>query len=189
MKMRWRAVGALALAVALAAGARASSSNPPDFYPGMKGMASCLACHDTYGSFGGPGHAAIEGLPAVYVPEQVYTVSVKVKQPGAKSFGFQLYAVDQQGRQAGRIQSDDIKQDVRKARGVTFLKSSFHGVEAQDEQTWSFQWKAPADPSVRVGFYSEAVAADGHDEVLNDHVYRMEAVVEAAPPQDPAAAE
>lgn len=179
---RFSAALAAAVLVSLAGSGQAASSNPPDFYPGMQGMASCLSCHDTYGQFGGPGEASLGGIPEHYVPGQVYTMQVKVAQAGSKRFGFQLYAVDQDGQQAGTILTDDVAQDVRQARGVTFLKHSYYGSHANDQQTWTFQWKAPEDPDVRVGFYGEAVAADGHEEVLNDHVYRIEAVVEAGAP-------
>ena len=179
---RLSAALAAAVSLTLLGVAEAASSNPPDYYPGQQGMASCLACHDTYGQFGGPGEATLGGLPEHFVPGEVYTMQVKVAQAGAKSFGFQMYAVDQDGQQAGTILTDDLTQDVRQARGVTFLKHSFHGSHADDQQTWTFQWKAPEDPEVRVGFYGEAVAADGHDEVKNDHVYRIEAVLEAGAP-------
>jgi len=155
----------------------------------MAGMASCLACHDSYGSFGGPGEASLSGLPAAYVPDQVYTVTVKVAQAGSKSFGFQTYAVDENGQQAGTILTDSLDQDVRRARGVTFVKQSYHGSHAEGSKAWTFQWKAPSTPGARVGFYGEAVAADGHDEVKNDHVYRFEAVVEPGGSPDAAAAE
>ncbi len=169
-----------ALWTMVAGAAQASSSNPPDFYPGMAGMASCMTCHDSYSSFGGPGQATIEGLPAGFDPGAVYTVTVKVKQAGAKKFGFSLYAVDQSAQQAGRILSNDTKQDVRVAKGVSFVKSSFQSVDADGEQSWTFRWRAPEDPNARVGFYGEAVAADGHGSVLDDRVYRMEAVVPAS---------
>lgn len=167
--------------------AAASSSNPPDYFPGQQGMASCLTCHDSQASYGGPGSATIEGLPPGFHPGQVYTLTVRVKQPGAKKFGFALYAVDQQSKQAGAILTADPKQDVRVRGGVTFLKNSFNGVEAHDEQAWTFQWRAPEDPSARVGFVAEAVAADGHGSVKDDHVYRMEQVLQASEPTHAAA--
>lgn len=177
---RLSAVG-FALALAAAGSTHAGSSNPPDFYPGMQGMASCLSCHKNASqSFGGPGSMSLTGVPAAFDPGKVYTVTMQVKQAGAKKFGFELYAVDQTGKQAGKILTDDVKQDVRVQRGVTFLKSSFNGVHAADQQTWTFQWQAPTDPATKVGFYAEAVAADGSGSVTGDQVYKAEAVVESA---------
>lgn len=165
-----------------ASAATASTSNPPDFYPGVQGMASCLHCHDSQASYGGPGSASIDGLPSAYTPGAVYTLTMRVKQPGAGNFGFALYAVDQDGQQAGALEAPDTRVDVKVARGVTFLKQSFHGTHQEGDATYTFQWRAPQDPSTRVGFVAEAVAGDAHGSVKGDNVYRVEAVVEAADP-------
>ena len=138
MRLAGRAGFALLLLSLVPATATASSSNPPDLYPGVQGMVSCLACHSEFAGYGGPGGVSLEGLPARYVPGEIYTMTMTVKQPGAKSFGFQLYAVDQEGKQAGSLSGDPVDLDARRRKGVTFLKQSYHGSHGQDSRSYSF---------------------------------------------------
>src|SRR3954466_8651337 len=69
------------------------------------GEQNCTQCHRTYALDSGPGRVEILGLPAQYAPSQIYPVTVRVTDPAAREWGFQITAVTDDGAACGFFQT------------------------------------------------------------------------------------
>ena len=79
----------------------ASASGPTASHTNAPGEANCTACHGSFPVNSGTGNMVISGIPANYKPNQQFPVTVTVNQADAVVYGFQLTAVDSQGRKVG----------------------------------------------------------------------------------------
>src|SRR5262249_1773488 len=146
----------------------AFSSGPPAARTGAPGEGTCVACHSSFVLNSGPGTLRITGLPANYSPNQQVTVTVTLAQPNRARYGFELTALDDNGRRAGTL----VVTDANRTQLITgtvggnlrqYIEHTFNGIQptGSGEGSWVFTWTAPATSVGRVTFYAAGNAANG----------------------------
>lgn len=143
---------------------------------GAPGEVACNTCHRTYPLDTGPGRVAIEGLPTQYTPGQTYPVTVRVADPLAKKWGFQITAIDELGHAAGFFQSSTLSvsalgpsQRLGRYYAQHTLTGTYDG--SRGEVSWSLVWKAPSTDLGPVTFYAAGNAANGDHTDFYDYIY------------------
>jgi uncharacterized protein (TIGR03437 family) len=166
--------------------AAAFTSGPVASRTGAPGELNCTACHGGSAVNSGGGTLAITGLPQTYTPNQEVTVTVTLTQTGRSKFGFQLTAIDDQGRRAG----DLILTETNRTNLATgpvganlrqYINHTGDGTSstAPGQGSWSFRWKAPAQSVGRVTFYAAGNAANGNGSSGGDLIYTTNTPVQA----------
>jgi uncharacterized protein (TIGR03437 family) len=157
---------------------------------GAPGEQTCATsnCHGSFALNSGAGAVTLNGLPTGgYVLGQEYTLSAVVSQPQRATFGFQLTALDEQGRSAGTLSlsentrtqlrtatiSGNLRQYIGQARGGTSANGT-------NQSSWTLRWKAPTQSAGRVTFYLAGLAADNDGNDSGDHTYTKSFPLETA---------
>ena len=95
----------------------ADPDGAPTGRTGAPGETTCAAssCHTSFALNSGTGKVAISGLPASgYTPGQVIAVTVTMTQASIVRWGFELTALDDQGRAAGTLAvTDSVRTRLR----------------------------------------------------------------------------
>src|SRR6266404_4428836 len=79
----------------------ASASGPSPSHTNGPGEDNCTACHTSFPVNSGTGSVSITGIPANYLPNQRIPITVTTSQSDGVIYGFQMTAIDSQGRPAG----------------------------------------------------------------------------------------
>ncbi|GIU81606.1 MAG: hypothetical protein D6687_07725 [Acidobacteria bacterium] len=157
----------------------AFSSGPPPSYTGAPGEFNCTECHSGEVN-SGPGVLTISGVPSNYVPNKQYQITVTLSQQGAVLFGFQLTAIDNQGRQAGSFslipqppqQTQIVQGSVGGNQRFYVQHTSAGTIPTQfDTKSWTFIWNSPSSQIGRVRFFFAGNAADGNGSAGGDSIY------------------
>jgi len=163
----------------------AASSGPSPAFSGAPGESNCTACHADYEVNSGAGLAQISGVPANYAPGQQIQVTVTVSQSDATIYGFELTAIDTEGRKAGTItlspempaQTQIVLGSVKNEMGVyherEYIEHTSDGLipTAFGSKSWTFTWTAPSPPVGRVDFYVAGNAANSDLSPSGDYIY------------------
>ncbi|MEK7830380.1 MAG: choice-of-anchor V domain-containing protein, partial [Acidobacteriota bacterium] len=169
---------------------RANQGGPPPGLTGAPGESDCASsgCHTGNDINSNLGALIISGLPAAYRPDQEINLTVTLSQPNRARYGFQLTALDGQGRKAGELLVADSD---RTQKITTFIGSSqrdyiFHtGVgtapSATNQSSWTMRWKAPSQSVGRVTFHASGNAANGNGAQSGDFIYVASASMQSAP--------
>ncbi len=132
-------------------------------------------CHldaATGGPNTGPGSLIINyGGAEVYEAGATYDISVTIDDPNASRFGFQMIALDESFNSTGAF--------ISPAGSMTNIQTSPAGreyinhqsVPNPSENTYSFQWTAPATGSGSVTFWASGLAANGNGAKTGDYTY------------------
>lgn len=165
----------------------ADSDVPPSGRTGAPGESSCTSCHSTFALNSGPGVLSITGLPASYSLNQTITVTVRIQQASRARYGFEVTALDETNSRAGTLVVTDSNRTASIIGTVSGKQRSYIGQTSSGaqptvtgEDSWSFNWTAPAAGAGKVTFYVSAVAGNGSGS-SNDYCYTASASV-AAPP-------
>src|SRR5215510_10696783 len=134
---------------------RAFSEGPDPSLTGAPGESTCSSCHG-----GGPtgGTLSISGLPANYSPNQEVTLTVTLSQANRLRYGFQLPAIDDSGKRAGDLTTNDSRTQLKfndvLGNQRQYIEHSFNGINpvSPGQGSWAFKWKAPAQSVGRVTF-------------------------------------
>jgi hypothetical protein len=157
----------------------ASSSGPSASFSGAPGESDCTACHEGVAN-SGSGSLTIAGVPSNYVPNKQYSITVTLSQSQAVLFGFQLTAIDNQGRQAGSFslipqlppETQIVQGNVSGNRRFYVQHTSDGTIPTQfDTKSWTFLWNAPDRRIGKVTFYFAGNAANGDQTPIGDLVY------------------
>ncbi|MGI8409690.1 MAG: choice-of-anchor V domain-containing protein, partial [Pyrinomonadaceae bacterium] len=134
---------------------RASASGPSPSFTGAPMENNCTACHRGSTLNGGGGNILITGMPANYLPGQQIPLTVTVNQPEwAVLYGFQLTAIDNQGRKAGTYTlPGGTPQEMQLVSGLVegnerqYVEHTSNGTTptAFVTKSWNFTWNAPAE--------------------------------------------
>ncbi len=150
---------------------------------GAPSEVACNTCHRTYPLDSGPGRVAIEGLPEQYTPGQTYPVTVRVADPLAKKWGFQITAIDELGHAAGFFQSNTLSvsalgpsQRLGRYYAQHTLTGTYDG--SRGEVSWSLVWKAPSTDLGPVTFYAAGNAANGDHTDFYDYIYTTSVTID-----------
>ncbi|MBP6821461.1 MAG: hypothetical protein KA368_07955 [Acidobacteria bacterium] len=169
---------------------RANQGGPPPGLTGAPGESDCSSsgCHTGNDINSNLGTLAIGGLPAAYRPDQEINLTVTLSQPNRARFGFQLTALDAQGRKAGELLVID---DTRTQKITTFVGNSqreyiFHtgagtAPSGTNQGSWMMRWKAPSQTVGRVTFHASGNAANGNSAQSGDFIYVTSASLQSAP--------
>ena len=160
----------------------ASASGPATGHTAAPGEQSCTRCHGTFPVNSGPGNITITGIPANYLPGQQVPVTVTVSDPSVEAvlFGFQMTAVDSQGRKAGDFtfapQTPPRLQTDKGFVGGNFRQYIEHTVDGIiptmfGTNSWQFTWTAPNERVGKIGFYAAGNAANSNGNTQGDRVY------------------
>lgn len=173
-------IQAIILVLLVSVIAYAKITGPEPGYTGAPGdVGNCTACHDHPGQPNvGPGSVRIDGVPSVYQPGQVYTLTVTVQQSGRQRFGFQVTAIDPDGRKAGAFTSvDSFATQVLSESGFDarqYIEHTQAGTSASSSgsRTWPISWTAPSSDIGTIRFYVAGNAADNDGTNQgNDFIY------------------
>jgi len=162
----------------------AKKKGAPPMSSGAPGDRTCLTskCHAGNDLNSDKAKISIEGIPKNFVPNEVYDVTVHMEQAGMKKWGFQATVADEEGEEAGTLISskdqptqllDDTRTKSRTSRRyISHTEQGIKGPEKGESQTWTFQWKAPADTTaVTPTFYFALNAANGNTKKTGDFIY------------------
>ena len=158
----------------------ASASGPTPSRTNAPGETNCTQCHTGAAVNSGSGSALIAGVPANYLPNQQISLTTTVSQAGAIVYGFQLTALDSQGKQVGTFtiptQSPQQLQIVDGFAGGNqrqYVEHTINGITPTvfDTKSWTFTWKAPAQRVGKVSFYMAGNAANSDGGTSGDFIY------------------
>lgn len=165
------------------------SGNPPNAKTGAPGEGLCTQCHSGSAN-SGDGSFQISVAPSIYVPNQVYTVTVTLADPGQSRWGFELTALD--GTEATSEKSGDFtitdaantQLDHDAGFNRDYVKQTSTGTyngTSNGPVSWEVQWTAPSDAVEPVTFYAAGNAANGGG-TSGDFIYTTELAMQIAPP-------
>jgi hypothetical protein len=178
----------IALTLGFLAGvAGASSAGPPAGSSGVPAAGNsaaentCVMCHTDYPlNPDSQGTIMLSGVPARYTAGQTYRLTVEVRHPEARRWGFQLTAVagaDLHG--AGDV--NPLPGDLMTQRVTGGVAGRIYiehgaigratGVGKTGGFSWQFNWTAPSSGEGDVTFYGVFNAANGDGSNGGDKIY------------------
>jgi hypothetical protein len=177
-----RLMPALALAITMMSTAApvAYREGPAPAMTGGFGEANCSKCHFDNRVNDEEGAVRIDGVPAVYVPNREYRITVALKRAGMARSGFELSArfapgAPFAGRQAGDLRPPDSRMQLVFETGgaIQYIQHTKAGSQARTtgENRWTFIWKAPPGGRGAVQFNVAANAANDDASPLGDFIY------------------
>jgi hypothetical protein len=156
----------------------ASSSGPSPSFTGAPNESNCTACHSDFPANSGSGSISIAGVPAYYQPNQQISITVTTSQSDAVIYGFQLTAVDAQGRRAGTFSlttpvQTQIVSGIVNGNQRSYVEHTVDGVlpTVFGSKSWTFTWTAPATSAGKVDFYAAGNAANSDGRTSGDYIY------------------
>ncbi len=157
----------------------ASASGPTTTFTNAPGEGNCTACHSDFNVNSGGGSVTITGLPTNYLPNQVVPVTVTVNHFDAVIYGFELTAVDEQGRFAGTLINNlqtpqmQIQQGIVGTETRDYIMHTLMGTAPTQFHTksWSFSWRAPATRVGRITLYAAGNGANSDQSPTGDYIY------------------
>lgn len=165
-------------AIPQSAGAPVSSTGAPE-----ETTCATSTCHDTAPLNTGAAQTTltIEGLEQgqYYIPGHTYRIHVRITEPEIVRFGFQIVAVNAQGKNSGtfivtdaeRTQSMHNEVRLTDRQYITYTYGGTAAVETGKGE-WFFDWKAP-DTEEEVTLYAATVAANNDGTDKGDNTYTI----------------
>lgn len=158
---------------------------------GAPGEQKCNQCHSgTVNSGGGTASIDFGGGQTEYTPGNTYTMQVTLTDPNASRYGFQMTALA--GGGGSTVGSFAITNATITAMQSGLVQGNSRSYishkNAGANNTWSFDWTAPATDIGPIMFYLAANGANGNNSTSGDKVYTTTLSVTAAPPPAPTAA-
>lgn len=148
-----------------------NSSAPPANVCYMPGGGGCGSqnCHNNNPN-SGPGkiEAAFSGSNNEYVPGQTYSVTITLTDNTKQRFGFQAGAADPSNNQAGTFTiTNPDNTSTQSGGGKSFIGHKAAG----GNNSWVFQWTAPATDVGPIKLYYAGNAANGNSNTGGDNIY------------------
>jgi hypothetical protein len=158
----------------------ASASGPSPSHTNAPNESNCTACHTSFALNSGSGSVSIAGMPLNYLPNQTIPITVTTSQADAVIYGFQLTAIDSQGKNVGSFvlpaQSPmqlQTRDGIVNGNQRTYVEHTSSGVIPTQfgSKTWTFNWKAPAQRVGKISFYAAGNAANSDGSPVGDYIY------------------
>jgi hypothetical protein len=158
----------------------ASASGPTASHTSAPGETNCTACHGSFPVNSGTGNLVITGIPVNYKPNQQIPVTVTLNQTEAVVYGFQLTAVDSQGRKVGTFTLPaqtppqmQIVQGIVNNEERDYVEHTSSGIIPTefDTKSWTFTFTTPAQRVGKIGFYAAGNAANSDGGPDGDYIY------------------
>ncbi len=159
---------------------KASASGPTASHSNAPGESNCTACHTDFPINSGEGNIRITGIPANYLPNQQIPVTVTMNEKNAVIFGFQLTAIDSQGKRVGSFSFPaQTPQPLQIVEGLIggnerdYIQHTLNGVTPTQfgTKSWSFTWTAPNRRAGKVSFYTAGNGANSDNDTSGDYIY------------------
>ncbi len=158
----------------------ASAFGPSPSFTNAPGEGNCTACHFSFPVNTGTGNVRISGIPHDYLPGQQIDVTVTTTDADAVVYGFQMTAVDNQGRQAGSftvgpgvpaqtlIRTGTVSGNTRQ-----YIEHTSDGIipTVLGSKSWTFKWTAPAQRVGKIDFYAAGNGANSDGGPGLDQIY------------------
>ena len=185
-----RQVTIFLLTLIMAVSLSAKKKGAPPMTSGAPGDRTCLTskCHAGNDLNTDMALITIEGLPEVYTPNEIYDITMKIEQKGAKAWGFIATAADSAGNGLGELISlksqytqklDDSRSKARTSRRyLSHTTKSIKGPKKGESPSWTFQWKAPEAGTEPASFYFAFNAGNGNKKKTGDYIYTRSVTVE-----------
>lgn len=158
------------------------STAPPERHTGGFGEPTCAQCHTGVGVNQGGGKISLVNPPATYTSSQRVSFSLKVEDPTAMRWGFELAARSLDGRQAGSF-APGPGQTTASGGGILYLSHSGGATSTQAgtaaSATFNFSWIAPDVSAGTVAFDIAANAANNNGQNTGDHIYQTRFTINA----------
>ena len=177
------AVGAL-LGWSTTAGARSSGApagmagDPPDFF-------TCTNCHSSFPLNSGNGSLFLDTSdipPEGYAPDEVYTLSVHLEDPGMSRWGFELIPLDDEDAMAGDLAPGSTDSTLIKSSGardyITHTSLGTWRGTPDGPVSWRFLWTAPPAGTGAVEFFFTGNAANNNGGTFGDYIYSNSLIVD-----------
>src|SRR5262249_22932797 len=165
----------------------ARAEGPDRGHTGAPGdLGDCTACHDNHLLNSGPGGVTIGSNPSVYQPSQDYTLTVRVQDPFARRWGFQMVAIDSSGNSAGIFSPVDSYTQIATSGfdplGRQYIEHTQLGTfpGTPGSHTWQIRWTAPSSDIGYVTFYAAGNAANNDMTDQGDYIYATSVTSESA---------
>ena len=168
-------------------------------FPG-EGSCAKSSCHDTSPANSGPGSVSvlINGGPASefrYTPGETASLTVRVADPAAGRWGFQLSTRPPDGcSQAGTLAPVNGEVAIITDTGMfapcaqSTIEFAVHNVAkfGGNEATFMVNWTAPSSDIGPIVFAAAGNAANGNNQRFGDNIYTAQETVQAAAGGGPA---
>ncbi|MCF8304372.1 MAG: T9SS type A sorting domain-containing protein [Bacteroidales bacterium] len=153
------------------------STQPPVEKTGAPNEGLCSDCHINSG--GGNGSVSIDFNDGnnLFKYGETYPITVNVEDSEQSRFGFELTEIDQTGITIGEFTL--LNQDNTALQSANNRDYVSH-FEADDNNSWEFEWTAPPESSgiTEVTFYAAGNATNNNGSTSGDHVYSTSLTVE-----------
>ncbi len=158
----------------------ASASGPVPGYTNAPNEADCTACHTSYAVNSGTGGVSIAGVPINYLPNQSIPITVTTSQSDAVIYGFQLTALDAQGKKVGTfVLPTQSPKQTQTVNGIvdgaqrTYVEHTIDGIVPTQfgSKSWTFNWNAPAQRVGKISFYAAGNASNSDGGTSGDYIY------------------
>ena len=114
-------------------------------------------------------------------------MTVTVTQADRVRYGFEVTALDDQGKKAGDLVVTDasrmrIVDGAANFQGRQYIEHILAGTApiAANQGSWTFTWRAPGESVGRVTFYVSSNAANGSNTNQGDYIYNTSQSVQPA---------
>ncbi|MBS1787751.1 MAG: hypothetical protein JST85_08520 [Acidobacteria bacterium] len=171
-------------------GARVAAyvTGPDPARTGAPGEQTCAmsGCHVGNNNVNtGGGTLTIAGLPSNYSLGQSVDVTVTLALSGRTRFGFEVTAIDDQGRQAGTLTVTNSQRTQLTIPAVVagnprqYITHREAGTLSANQNSWTFRWTPPAQSVGRITFYAAGNAANNNGSESGDLIYTTSVSVQA----------
>ena len=168
----------------------AKKKGAPPMTTGAPNDRTCLTskCHAGNDLNTDKAEIIIEGLPKVYTPNEIYEITLRLEQDGAKAWGFQATVSDEEGNALGTLAPVEgqpvVELDNARYKSKTnrqYLTHNINGIKGPKKglsPTWKIQWQAPDSASTASTFYFAFNAGNGNKKKTGDFIYTRAVTVE-----------
>ena len=129
--------------------------------------ASCTTCH--YAGVGNSGFIESNIPLTGYIPNQTYTLTLTINQPGINKFGFEITSEEDNFGSAKTgtflLTNSNETKFVNNNNSVTHKAS---GTSGNGGKTWEIDWQAPNSGTGTVNFYAAFIAANSDGQNSGD---------------------
>jgi hypothetical protein len=138
------------------------------------------SCHNTTPNTGGGSLIVTFSDPNLkYIPGETYDMTVTTSEAGKIKFGFEITVTDAGGDSVGTFIIPNGTTNISSPPGGFNHRKYLGHKTAGSNNTWSFQWKAPAIDKGQLCFYVAANCANGNNASSGDHIYTTSLCISA----------
>lgn len=178
-----RIVGCFVLLILVPTVAIGYSGGPPDGHAGDPPLFhTCTACHSSFPLNSGNGALSLLGVPAAYVPDSTYAITVRITDPGQRRWGFELTVLRESDDLRGGtlLELDPLTTQISGGVGEErdYAKQTLAGTFPNGSQgEWDLLWTAPETGVGATRFYLTGNAANNSNTPIFDFIYSLDRTV------------